>query len=567
MTGGSVGPACLVLLRHKGKSLSFFVAVVTGVAIITLLGPKEYRSAGKLFVRLGRENSMLDPTATLGQSPTVAVPQSRENEINSVVEIMQSRALLEKVVDRLGPAAILGSVSEAQSVERSPRGGADLPVGQEKTAPQSSLGRLAHLPLNDATSKLATADEHQPSWAGHTRLQINQVCAEGANLLAQFSSSAGLNDRERAILQLGKKIKVEAAKRSNVIEVSCEGSTPAQCQAVVAKLIDAFLEEHLRLNRTHGSHEFFVAQTRRLGDSLTRKEGELRDLKNQTGLASPAAQRQLIVARIGRLQDDLLQAETARAVAQARVQKLREKLASLPNTQVTAEISGLGNEGTDRMREQFYILQVREKEAQAKLTDAHPKMQQMREQVATAKAVLDAEERDRKHVTKEPARLYQQAESALLSEEPSLASLQAQTEQLRGQLAGVRQELAAFNEHEMHIAALQREVDLLETDYRKYSANMEQAQIDQQLEAQHMSNIGVVQPASYEPRPVRPRTMMNLLLGIATGLFGGLALPLVLEQFGGRPALPVKEQAEPGTATPVAAAPRTSKQLVGNGRG
>ncbi len=259
----------------------------------------------------------------------------------------------------------------------------------------------------------------------------------------------------------------------------------------------------------------------------------------------------------------MLQAEAARAVAEARVQKLREKLASLPNTQVTTETSGFGDEGTDRMREQFFILQVREKEAQAKFTDAHPKMQQMHEQIATARSVLDDEERGRKQVTKEPARLYQQAQSALLSEEPALASLQAQAEQLRGQLAGVREELAALNEHEMRISALQREVDLLETDYRKYSANMEQARIDQQLEVQHMSNVGVVQPASYEPRPVRPRMMMNLLLGIGGGLFGGLALPLVLESFGGPPATPAGGQAEPRTATPAAAAPRKSRQLVG----
>jgi uncharacterized protein involved in exopolysaccharide biosynthesis len=546
--GGSVREVCLVLRRHKGKSLSFFIAVVVGSAIVTLLWPKEYQSVGKLFVRLGRENAMLDPTATLGQSPTVAIPQSRENEINSVVEIMQSRTLLEKVVDGLGPAAVLGPASKAQSAQQ---------------------GRSGSLPpLASAAEKCgpATADDNPPGWAGQTRLQINQICAEGAHLLAQLGSSAGLNDRERAILQLAKKIRVEAAKRSNVIEVSCEGPTPAQCQAVVAKLMDAFLDEHLRLNRTGGSHEFFVAQTRRLGNDLARRERELRDLKNQTGLASPAAQRQLIVARLGRLQDELLQAETARAVAQARVQKLREKLASLPDTQVTTETSGFGNEGTDRMRDQFFALQVRQKEAQAKFTDAHPKMQQMHEQIATARAVLDEEDRGRKQVTKEPARLYQQAQSSLLSEEPALAALQAQAEQLQGQVAAVRQELAALNEHEMCIAALQRDVDLLETDYRKYSANREQAQIDQQLEAQHMSNIGVVQPASYEPRPVRPRMMMNLLLGIGAGLFGGLALPLALEQFGGSPATPADERGEPGTATP-AATPRKSRQLVANGSG
>ncbi len=345
-TGYTLRDVCLVILRHRKKALSFFVAVVTGVVLLTLVWPKEYRSEGKLFVRLGRENATLDPTATLGQNPIVAVPLSRENEINSVVEIMQSRALLEKVVDKLGPAAILSLPNQAYSAEA------------------------------------VASNENTPEWIGRTRVEMGQIFALGTNLLISLNSSAGLDDRERAVLRLAKKVKVEAAKKSNVIEVSCEGPTPAQCQSVVAKLIDAYLDEHLRLNRAHGSHEFFADQTRRLRDNLSRREADLRDLKNRTGLASPAPQRQLIVARIGRLEDDILQAEAARAVAQARVQNLREKLASLPDTQVTAETSGFGDEGTDRMREQFYILQVREKEAQAKYTDDHPKMKQIREQIA-----------------------------------------------------------------------------------------------------------------------------------------------------------------------------------------
>ena len=293
---------------------------------------------------------------------------------------------------------------------------------------------------------------------------------------------------------------------------------------MVAKLIDSYLDEHLRLNRTRGSHEFFADQTRRLREELSRKEGDLRDLKNKTGLASPADQRQMMVARIGRLEDELLHAEAARAVARAKVRELREKLASLPDTEVTNETSGFGNEGTDRMRDQFYALQVREKEAQAKYTDDHPKMRQIREQIAAARSVLDEEERGRRQVTKEPSRLHHQAELALLGEEPALASLEAQADQMRAQLAVVRKELTTLNENELRLAALQRDVDLLEADYRKYSANLEQARIDQQLEAQRMSNISIAQPASYEPRPVRPRTTLNLLLGLCAGALGGLAL-------------------------------------------
>ncbi len=91
VSGNTLRDMCATLFRHKRKAVFLFVAVVTAVALFTFLCPKEYRSEGLLFVRIGRENATLDPTATLGQSATITVPQSRENEINSVVEILQSR--------------------------------------------------------------------------------------------------------------------------------------------------------------------------------------------------------------------------------------------------------------------------------------------------------------------------------------------------------------------------------------------------------------------------------------------------------------------------------------------
>jgi polysaccharide biosynthesis protein PslE len=536
VTGNTLRDVCRRLLRHWRKSAAFFFVVVGAVAAFTLSSPKEYRSEAKLFLRLGRENATLDPTATLGQNPTVTVPLSRENEINSVVEILQSRVLFEKVVDSLGPNAILNVVDS--DAANDPDFTANTAVPAESAgvpAAERFIGSAGLTSDPNTASDDAVSEQPASGWIQRAGAEIGHVFAGGMSMVNQFSSSAGLDNREKAILLLAKKVKVDAGKKSNVIEIVYEGPTPAQCQSVVATLIDSFLDEHLRLNRTQGSHEFLADQTRRLREDLSRKEAGLRDLKNQTGLASPGAQRQLLVARIGRLEDDLLSAESARAVAEAKVRDLRERLASLPDSQVTLETTGFGNEGTDRMRDQFYALQVREKEAQAKFTEDHPKMLLIRDQIATARAILDEEEHGRKQVTKEPGRLHHQAEVALLGEEPALASLQSHAEKLQTQLAGVRKELAALNENEMQFAALQREVDLLDADYRKYSANLEQSRIDQQLEVQRMSNVGIVQPASFEPRPIRPRNMTNLLLGIGLGLAGGLGLPLLLDQLAGTP--------------------------------
>lgn len=435
------------VIRHRKIGLRFFLAVITVTVLFAIFAPRQYKSEGKLFVRLGRENTMLDATATLGQNPIVAVPLSRENEINSEVEILRSRAIVEQVVDALGPEEIIGG-----------------------------------------------------------------------------------ENREKAIHRVAKMLNVEPARKSSVIAITYRGDTPKQCQTVVAKLIDIYLEEHSRLNRPHGSYKFFVEQSKRLRKELSRREVALRDLKNETGLASPEAQRKQIVTRIGRLEDDLLKTEESRAVEEANVRQLRAMQSSMPETQVK-ETNGFGDDGTSRMRERFYALQLQENEAQSKYTDDHPKMRQIREQIEAARKILDQEEDTRKQVTREPGRLHQAAALSLLTAEPNLASLEARSSRLKNQLAEVRGAIWKLNEGELRVAETQREVDLLEASYKKYSANLEQSRIDQQLEVQQMSNVSVVQPASLEPKPIRPRVLLTLLLGLAVATLGGVALPLAADQY------------------------------------
>src|SRR5947209_9052594 len=107
-----------IVSRHRTKALLAFLAVLTATALVTWISPRAYRSQAKLFVRLGRENATLDPTATVGQGPVVTVQQTRENEINTAVEILKSRVLIEKVVDAVGPAAILAESAPAAPDEK-----------------------------------------------------------------------------------------------------------------------------------------------------------------------------------------------------------------------------------------------------------------------------------------------------------------------------------------------------------------------------------------------------------------------------------------------------------------
>src|SRR5439155_17409303 len=125
-----------IVSRHKRKLVSLFLAIIGLTLIVTMLMPNTYRSQARLFLRLGRENVTLDPTATLGQTPVVAVPQSRENEVNSVLDLLKRPVLLERVVAKLGPATILGRAPLTAAVAGDP----------QEAAPNST----PHSPWTDA---------------------------------------------------------------------------------------------------------------------------------------------------------------------------------------------------------------------------------------------------------------------------------------------------------------------------------------------------------------------------------------------------------------------------------
>ncbi len=453
--------------RHKRKAIVFFLATVTLTVVATVLMPEVYRSEGKLFVRFGRENATLDPTATLGQKPVVATAPSHESEINTIVEIINSRVLAENVVDALGAPAILGQSDVAAS----------------------------H-PATEASAEKSVAE---------------------------------LDDRDRAVTRVVKGLSVSPVRNANVVQISYDSHSPELSEAVVTRIIDACLNRHAVLNRTPGSHEFLAKETENLRAKLSRAEEKQRDLRNETGLVSPEDQRNILVRRCSRLEDELLAGLANLASSKAGVKAVEECLSGLSETKVVGRTAGIANEGTDAMRQQLYTLRLEEQRLRAKYTDESFKIKEIREQIAMAQTILDKEEPARTHVTLGPDRAFEAGQLALLDQKPQLSSLQANVDLLRDQLADVRRELKTLNNDSVRLADMQREIELLDAQYRKYTINLDQSRIDRALEDQKLSSISIMQPATYQRKPIRPRKALNLALGVLAGAIGSIFLVFLLE--------------------------------------
>lgn len=259
------------LLRNWRLAAGVAGCVLLLTLVSALLLPRAYFSEARLFVRFGRENLMLDPTATTGQM--VSIYESRESEINSLLEVLKSRAMLDRLVDSLGTDYVL-------------RGGQPQPFVQNTSPHQVTQPSAAH---------------------------------------------------RQAAMHLDKCIEIWAPRKSNIISVQCKAGSPATAQQITARLVEIYLEEYVRVHRTVGSHQFFVDQTRLSQDEWQQSAARLGEAKNKLGIVTIDGKKKQLQDEITDIDAKLLSGRSDLKTAEARIASLRELIAGLPEQIVTQQ--------------------------------------------------------------------------------------------------------------------------------------------------------------------------------------------------------------------------------------
>lgn len=470
------------VLRHKKKAAVLLLSTIMAAVGVSMLTRPKFRSESQLFFRLGRENVAIDPTATLSDdNRIVSTPQVRENEINSAVAILTSRALAEEVVDSLGPETILGLSSsgaggEAQGVK--------------------SVVQTAKATVRAAVLRPLGAPD--------------------------------LPVRDQAIERVLKGATVVAVAESRVIRITFESHKPEVAQQVVQTLVQQFLDKHMRLNRTPRSESFLHEQAERLRGELASAEDAVRALKNRTGLSAAKYQVEILADQIAAA--ETTRAETLREVVAARqeVATLREALGSVPEQRIVTQIDGKPNVGADGMREQLYTLERLEQELLAKYTPDYIEVRQVQGQMAKARDILAAEA-SRGEVTRGVNPAYTAVETELHRRDAALQGLEAKQGTIDAEIARLERRRVEVTDAEVQLAQLERESKLKEARYQTFAGKLDEAQIDRALEEQRISNIGILQEATLEAAPQNLNPLRNLILGVLAGCAGAAGVVYLCE--------------------------------------
>jgi uncharacterized protein involved in exopolysaccharide biosynthesis len=444
-----------VVFRHRKLMLLSFLGLSLGAALAAFLLPKQYRAEMKILVR--RERA--DPVVTPESTPQLQVAANvSEEELNSEVELIKSRDLLEKVVLACG----------------------------------------LYPPKADSLWASLLPGAKAPDAAGSA------------------SKEEGIS---RAVRTLEKKLDVEPVKKSNLISVTYESSDPHLAAEVLTKLAELYLVKHIAVHRPPGAFDFFKQETQQYRDELASSEARLAAFGRNSGVVSADLEKEVTVRKLHDFESDLQVTQASIRETEERIRALEKQVASVPPRMTTQVHTSDNPQLLQQLQSTLLNLQLKRTELLTRFEPSYRLVQEVDTQIAqTQAAIREAEKAPVRDEVTDQNPTYEWARSELAKARADLASLQARAAATAHIVKTYQAAAGQLDQQGMVQQDLTRAVKASEENYLLYLRKQEEARISDSLDSQRIVNVAVAEAATVPALPVRSTGFFLLVGGLLAAL-------------------------------------------------
>lgn len=439
------------VFRHQRLFTVCFLGMLLGTLAAVLLLPPQYESETKILVKPERADLLVTPGR---EANTEIRPDVSEEMVNSEVELLQARELLEKVVV------------------------------------------TNHLDQDNGVSLLAPLRRLFPSSPGDSQKRA----------------------MENAIDRLQKKLKVEPLKKTDLIKVTYKTTDPGTSQRVLKTLEDEYLEKHVAVHRPPGPFTFFQQQTTRYQNELSKAEQQLSDFNVREGVISADVQKGLMLQRISDFDGKLRDTQAATAESRERIRKLELLAQTIPEritTQVRNSANPVLGQLTPTL---LALDLKRTELLHKFLPEYPPVQDVEREIQQTRSAIAQAEQQGSREETTDEDSTHAWVRSELVKAEADLDTLRGRASALSGVVTAYQKNAQELEQRGRVQQDLLRDVKAGEENYLLYLQKQEEARISDALDQKRIGNVAVAESPTLPFAPVSSVWLMLVLGTCVSGV-------------------------------------------------
>ncbi len=326
---------------------------------------------------------------------------------------------------------------------------------------------------------------------------------------------------ERAARKLGKKLNVEAIKKTDVIAVNYDASDPQLAAHVLQSLAAAYLEKHMEVHRPGGQFHFFDEQTTESRRQLELAEKKLLDFTNTHDVVIAPRQRDLVLQRIDEVEAGYRQTQSQMAEVEYRVRELKYALARLPKRMVTQVRTSDNPELLRALKANLLDLQLKKIQLLTKFEPGHPLVREVDQQIAQAKAAIENEKSNpiRDETTDQDTN-YEWARAELQKAEVEKRGLEGRETTAAAQLAQYHALARQLGEDAIIQDDLTSSEKAAEDNYLLYVKKREQARMGDALDEGGIVNVAIAEKPVAPALPRWPPAIV-VLVGFAGAIASG----------------------------------------------
>ena len=416
-----------------------------------------------------------------------------------------------------------------------------------------------------------------PAASGPVQMATNEVSEEDLNsevellnsddLLRQVAASTNLANTTvsrllpagppetrlaKAVYKLGKNLKIEPIRKSDVISVRYQSRNPQEAYRVLSTLTNAYLEKHLELHRPNGEYPFFEKLAAQYEVGLKRAQKRLLDFNSENGIVAPQTERDMVLQRSFEFDADANQARQTAAAEQSRSEALQELLNQTPSRVASTESSSQNEQLLSGMQSTLLNLQMKHIEQLTKFSPNYALVRETEAQISAAEKSIDSAKQTpvvNETTARNPS--YDWLQQQIAKSSSDLDATRAREKAASSIAAKYRVAAERIARQAQTEQDLVRDARLQEDNYLLYVRKREEARMNDALDRLGIVNIAIAEQPSVPRLPVRS-PVRSLLLMLLVGFT--ISAPLAFAADHLDPSIRTPDEVVAYLGTPVLAA-------------
>lgn len=326
---------------------------------------------------------------------------------------------------------------------------------------------------------------------------------------------------ERAARRLGKNLKVEPLKKTNLIAIRYAANAPRVAEKVLRSVGNAYLAKHMAVHRPEGEFSFFEQQVTESRGQLDEAKSRLLNFSTLHGVAEAGLQRDLTLQKLSELDAGDRQTHIELSETERRVSELQSLVATLPERTTTQVRTADNPELLKALKSSLLELELKRTQLLTKFEPSHRLVREVDQQIAQAQSAIAAERQSQvRDETTDRNTHFEWAKAELQKAQVQLKALAARETATSAQEGSYRRLAKEFAEDAVTQDELLRNEKAALENYLLYVKKQHEARMNDALDRRGIVNVAIAEQPVAPALPVWPASLI-LAWGIATAAAAG----------------------------------------------